>query len=144
VGEQGAAVRAAIVQCHHLAAVTAVEQHSLVEDGAAEQLAVDQLGVEGGHVPAVSEEHASVSGVRSTCFAQRNSVSTMIAPPRGKGDADGTANGESERSSARAGASRYPAAAGGGVAGRRAAIAHHRVSYSGCAHAVPGADGPHG
>jgi hypothetical protein len=51
VGELGAAVAAAVVERHDAAAVSRIEQHRLLEDGAREKLAAVELVVPGGHVP---------------------------------------------------------------------------------------------
>ena len=56
VGEQRAAMAAAVVERHRLAGIALVQHDRLVEDGAREQLAVDQLVVPGRDVPAVHEE----------------------------------------------------------------------------------------
>ena len=62
VGEQRAAMAAAVVERDHLAAVALVEQHRLLEDRARDELAVDQLVVPRGHVPAVHQEGSGGCG----------------------------------------------------------------------------------
>jgi hypothetical protein len=56
VGKPRAAVAAAVVQRHDAAAVAFVEEHGLAEDGAREELAVDELVVPRGDVPAVLQK----------------------------------------------------------------------------------------
>ena len=56
VGKFRAAMAAAVVQRHRLSALAPIKQHRLFEQGAGHQLAVDQLVVPRGDVPAVLEE----------------------------------------------------------------------------------------
>jgi hypothetical protein len=60
VRELRAAVRAAVVERHDLAAFAAVDHHRLLEDGAREQPAVDQLVVPRRDIPAAHQEHCSL------------------------------------------------------------------------------------
>jgi hypothetical protein len=57
IGQQRTAVATTVVERHHGAALPAVEQHRLLEQGATEQAPPIQLVTPAGHVPAVLQEH---------------------------------------------------------------------------------------
>jgi hypothetical protein len=55
--EEGAAMRTTIVHRDDLAAFAAIQEHMLVQEHAAQELAVDQLVIPGADVPAILEVH---------------------------------------------------------------------------------------
>src|SRR6185437_11326558 len=59
VRQQCAAMRTAIVERDHSAAVAPIEQDVLPQQGAAQESAIDELVVDGGYVPTVPEKHGA-------------------------------------------------------------------------------------
>src|SRR6185312_5332770 len=57
--QQRAAMRAAVVERDHLAAVASIEQYMLSEQRPAEKFAIDELVIDGAYVPTVPEKHGA-------------------------------------------------------------------------------------